>query len=110
MAPPTAAVETRKSRRFMSTFGVVSTFVIMVGPPLSRLQLGRPVNGLADAQISSAATDVGHLGIDVSVGWLWLLLEQGHRRHDLPGLAVSALRYVGLDPRQLDSVRAVRRQ
>src|SRR5438270_11831498 len=43
MAPPTAAVEARKSRRLISgfaTFGVAAPFVVMVAPPGSGLQLG----------------------------------------------------------------------
>src|SRR5438105_15906563 len=107
MAPPTAAVEARKSRRFMSSFGADSTFAfaVIVGPPVLCLQLGSPVNGLADARIGPAAADVCDLAVDVGVGRLWLLLVQGDCGHDLPRLTVSALRIVEFDPRELDWVR-----
>src|ERR1700686_3391552 len=108
MAPPTAAVEARKSRRFMSTFstcGGVATFAVIVAPSLSGLDLGLPVDGRPDARIGPTAADVGHLAVDVGVGRLRLPLEQVHRGHDLPRLAVSALGNIELDPRQLDRMR-----
>src|SRR5260370_1978637 len=107
MAPPTAAVEARKSRRFRSTFGVAASFAVMLGP--SRLQLGRPMNGRPDARIGSAAADIGHLAVDFGIGRFRFLLEERHCRHDLPRLAVAALRNVKLDPRQLNRVRPVGR-
>src|SRR5205823_3339929 len=55
----------------------------------------------------AAATDVGHRFIDVTIGWLWSALEQCRRRHDLPRLAVAALRHVERRPRLLHGVRGV---
>src|SRR5213593_1887847 len=86
IAPPTAAVVARNSRRSMSVVfcgavfpsGFSLVFSVMVSSRLTQ-QGSRPVDGLADAVIGSAPAGVGHLRIDVSVGWLWLLLEQRHR-------------------------------
>src|SRR5881275_1621517 len=60
---------------------------------------GGAVNGFADALVSAAAADVAAHGIiDVGVGGVGLLREQGHCGHDLSGLAVAALRNVFLHP------------
>src|SRR3954453_11629436 len=90
----------------MLVFGVLSVAVI-VASPRSRLQLGRAMNGGPDTRIGAAATDIRHRVVDVGVGRLWRLLEERDSRHDLPGLAISALRNIELDPRQLDRVRSV---
>src|SRR5207247_990578 len=65
------------------------------------------IDGGADALIGAAATDVGHRRIDVGVRGMRVLREQGRGGHDLPRLAVAALRHVFLDPRALHRVRAV---
>src|SRR5436305_6362863 len=49
---------------------------------------------LADALIRPAAANVGHRLVDVGVGRLRLLLQKRGGRHDLPGLAVTALWHV----------------
>src|SRR6266576_3726878 len=91
MAPPTAAVEARKSRRFMS---VCTAFLdaVIIGPPRSRLQLGRAMDRRPNAGIGPAAADVRHCVIDVSIGRLRLVPEQRDGSHNLPRLAISALR------------------
>src|SRR5438093_1225750 len=97
--PPAAAVPTMKRRResFMSF--------------MSRLlPSGRHVHRLPDALIRAAAADVGHGVVDVVIGRFWLSLEESRRRHDLPGLAVTALRHVERRPSFLDGVRAGGRQ
>ena len=52
----------------------------------------------ADANISSAAADIGKVGIDISVGGLRVLLQKRHCSHDLTGLAVAALRDILCKP------------
>jgi hypothetical protein len=51
-------------------------------PPLAA-QRGGAMNRLADAMISSAPAGIGHLGIDVGIRWVRLLLEQRDRSQDL---------------------------
>src|SRR5262245_45017683 len=94
--PPAAADPTMKARResFMS------------GPLLA----GGHVDGRADALIGPAAADVGHRVVDVLVGRLGRALQERGRRHDLPGLAIAALRNVERGPRLLHRMRAGGRQ
>ena len=57
------------------------------------------MNRLADARIRAAAAHVAaHRCVDVRIGRVRLLLEQRCGRHELAGLAVTALRDVVLDP------------
>src|SRR5690349_1396507 len=86
---PTAAVPMTNARR--SIFGV---FVIMAVP----LCLRRGVNGLAHLLERAAPADVGDPRVDVGVGGLRLVLQECRHRHDHPGLAVTALRHVVVDP------------
>src|SRR5436190_4097789 len=103
IAPPTAAVVVRNSRRSMSFL-----FSLMI-PPLTA-QRGCAMDGLPDAMIGSAPASIGHLSINVGVRGVRLLLEQRHRSQDLPGLAVAALRNVELLPGKLDRMRTISRQ
>jgi len=75
--------------------------------PGLRLQLGGPMDGLADARIGPAAADVRHCAVDLGVGRLRFLFEKRNRGHDLPRLTITALRNVELDLRQLDRMRSV---
>ena len=69
------------------------------------------VNRLADAEVGAAAADVAvHRAIDVRVARLRRRRQQRRGRHDLARLAVAALRDVDLLPRDLQRMRAVRRQ
>ena len=68
------------------------------------------MNCTTDADISSAAADIGKVGIDISVGRLRVLLQKCHRRHDLTGLAVAALRDILCKPGLLHGMPAVGRQ
>ena len=62
----------------------------------------------ADGLIGPAAADVvAHGFVDIGVGGVGGLRQQRGRRHDLPRLAVAALRDVLLDPGLLDRVAAV---
>src|SRR2546422_5248812 len=65
------------------------------------------MDGGADALVGAAATDVGHRCVDVGVRGVRILREQRRGGHDLPRLAIAALRHVFLDPRALHRVRAV---
>src|SRR5712691_10232653 len=56
------------------------------------------MDGGADALVRAAATDVGHGRVDVGVRGMRRFREQRRGRHDLPRLAVAALRHVFLDP------------
>ncbi len=63
------------------------------------------MDGGANAVIGAAAADVAvHRLIDVAVARLGDLRQQARRGHDLPGLAIAALRDVVLDPRRLDGL------
>src|SRR2546421_3225054 len=93
-APATVAVW-RNSRRETSVRELISR-------PLRGAMDGRP-----DALVRAAATDVGHRRVDIGVRGMRILREQRRGSHDLPRLAVAALRHVFLDPRALHGVRAV---
>src|SRR2546425_948307 len=93
-APATPAAS-RKSRRVIS------------GAALMSRSLRGAMDGGADALIGAAATDVGHRGVDIGVRGMRVLRERRRGGHDLPRLAVAALRHVFLDPRALHGVRAV---
>src|SRR6266545_4771258 len=67
---------------------------------------GRLVDGGADADVRGTAADVaGHGRVDVAVGRAADLGQQRDRRHDLAGLAVTALGDVEPAPRALDRLR-----
>ena len=76
----------------------------------ARWRAGGHVHGRADALVRAAAADVGHRLVDVRVGRIRVLREQRRGGHDLPGLAVAALRDVEREPRLLHRVRTGRRQ
>src|SRR5260370_42035434 len=66
-------------------------------------------DGLRDALIAAAAAQIaGHRIGDVAVARRRFLFEQGRGLHDLPGLAVAALRHAEIAPRDLDRVCALR--
>src|SRR5665647_1759738 len=55
--------------------------------------------------MSGAAAQVARHGvINFSIRWVGVLLEQRGSRHDLPCLAVTALRYIEFLPRGLQGV------
>ena len=56
--------------------------------------------------VGAAAADVGHRRVDLVVARLRRVPEQRHRRHDLAGLAVAALRRLRVDPGLLHRVQA----
>src|SRR4051812_46031716 len=71
----------------------------MALPGMLRHSRGSALDGFLDALVGAAAADVAaHRGIDVGIGWVGVLAEQGTGRHDLARLAVTALHDVDLDP------------
>jgi hypothetical protein len=68
-------------------------------------QFCRPVNGLPNARVGAASTDVPVLTIDVFVTWRGPPLEHRRDRHDLAALTVPTLRHIGLAPGLLDRLR-----
>jgi hypothetical protein len=60
---------------------------------------------LPDTQVSAAPAQVAvHGGVDLFVCRLWMFGKQGRCGHDLPGLAIAALRHVNVEPRSLQRV------
>src|SRR5262249_51517859 len=60
---------------------------------------GSDFDRLADADIGHAPAQVAaHDGVDVLVARVGKILEQCCGLHDLPGRALPALRYLGLNP------------
>src|SRR3989475_2910403 len=101
--PAAAAVPTMKLRR--ERFKILALVAFMSRPPT-----GRHVHRRPDALIGSAAADVRHRVVDVRVGRFRVSLQPGRRGHDLPGLAVTALRHVDRRPGLLHGMRAGGRQ
>src|ERR1700675_2834365 len=79
-------------------------------PPSSFHQRGSAMNRTADPLISAAAADVGDAGIDIGIARLRVRFQERRGRHDLPGLAIAALRHVLGKPGLLDRMLAVMRQ
>src|SRR6266545_512781 len=93
--PPAAAEPTMNLRRERFVARVVFFMVVSSG---LLDHVGRHVHASADALVGAAAADVGHRRVDIGVARLGILLEQRSGRHDLPGLAVAALRHVERRP------------
>src|SRR5256885_7892148 len=113
-APP-AAPTFRNSRRF-TTGAVVMTHLDFIqrdrmgsgGFGFAGWRAGCAMDRFADALVSSAAADIAaHEVVDVGVAGVGLLGKQGHRGHDLPGLAIAALRNILFDPGLLHRMAAV---
>src|SRR6202050_3314575 len=65
----------------------------------------RGVNGFAHLLEGAAPADIGDGVVDVGVGRLRIVLEQGRDRHDHAALAIAALRNVVIDPGLLNLVQ-----
>src|SRR5690242_13068210 len=59
-----------------------------------------------DSRVGAAAADIGDRRVDLGIGRLRLLLEEGGHRHDHPALAIAALRDVVSEPSLLYRVQA----
>src|SRR5690242_5494162 len=69
----------------------------------------RQLDRLADAEIGHAAAEIAsHSCIDVLIGRIGIVIEQGGCLHDLSRLAVAALRDLQLDPGSLQRMPALR--
>src|SRR5262249_8437930 len=77
---------------------------------MSRL-LRRPLYRANDSRVRSTTTDVGaHVVYDLLAARPRLLLQQCRGAHDLPGLAIAALRHLLRDPRLLQRMAGIRRE
>src|SRR6267378_2138294 len=85
---PTAAVPMTKARRLSVGIWFMAAS--------SNVRGG--VDCLAHLLEGAAAANIGDGFVDVLVGRLRFLLEKRRHRHDHSGLAISALRYVVVDP------------
>src|SRR5260221_574231 len=99
--PPVASIPWRTRRRL--TFSRRAWSVVMSRSCRCGL------DGRGDALIAAAAADVAAHGVvDLALGRVLGRGEEGGRLHDLPGLAVAALRHVERAPSLLHGVHAVR--
>src|ERR1700740_134926 len=90
--PPAAvAPATMKLRR-------VSCCLVMIASPLRLHRVGGAMYRAAQARISAATANIGDIGVDIRVRRIGEVLQERDRRHDLAGLAVTALRHVLGDP------------
>src|SRR5258708_16023042 len=65
-----------------------------------------PMDRFADPLIRTAAADISlHGNIDIGIGGLGFAFEQGNSPHDLPRLAVAALRHLLFYPGFLHGFR-----
>lgn len=79
-----------------------------LGSALLALRRCRAMDGLANALVSSAATDVAAHGVvNLRVAWRCLFRKQRHCGHDLSRLTVPTLRNVDFHPSLLDGMSAV---
>src|SRR6185437_11361740 len=102
-APPALAAPTSSARRV----GEKSLTGAFIPAAPSGGHAGGVLDRRADALIGAAAADVAaHGEIDVGVGRLGGLGQERRGAHQLPGLAVAALRHVQLHPRRLQRVIA----
>src|SRR5260370_1839441 len=92
---PVAAVPMTKARRL--------SFTCCLMAASSSVRDG--VDRLAHLLEGAAAADIGDGFVDVLVGRLRLVLEQGRHRHDHAALAIAALRHVVGDPGLLHLVQ-----
>src|SRR5258708_4773518 len=92
---PTAAEPMTKARRLMEGIWFMAAS--------SNVRGG--VDRLAHLLEGAAAADIGDGVVDVLVGRLRVVLEQGPPRHDHAALAIATLRNVGLDPGLLHLVQ-----
>ena len=60
------------------------------------------MGGVADAHVGAASANIpGHRCVDIGIGRLWRLVQERRRGHDLPGLAITALNDLLVEPRLL---------
>src|SRR5580692_10931141 len=99
------AALSRKPRRDNVPFGLRSIL-----PMASRSLLGGALDGAEDARIGAAAADVAvHVADDVVAARILISRKQCRGLHDLPGLAIAALRHLQVEPGFLQRMVAVGR-
>src|SRR6185503_6169174 len=108
--PPAAAELTMNSRREGSRGSRFLFPMVVSSGLLAGEHAGSAMHGGADPLVGAAAADVGHRLVDVGVSRLAVFRQQRCRRHELPGLAVAALRHIQFRPGFLHRVACVARQ
>src|SRR3954451_3156370 len=102
-SPPAATMPFSNPRRL--TFEMRS---FRIGEAVMSGSLHRLADGGADARIGAAPADIApHGAVDFLVTRGWRLLQQGRRLHDLPGLAIAALRHGDIPPCLLERMVAL---
>src|SRR5688500_11966901 len=102
--PPVAAAPLSRPRRLTL---VMRHLLCVLSSVMSRSP-GSGANGRVDALITAAAAEIaGHGFADFRIGRRGFLGEKGRRLHDLPGLAVAALRHAIVTPGNLHRMLAL---
>src|SRR5580700_7804219 len=87
------AAPSRKPRRDITPFGLRSILPMNSLPMTSRSLLGGALDGAEDARIGAATADIAvHVANDVVAAGILIRRKQRRGLHDLPGLAIAALR------------------
>jgi len=69
------------------------------------------MNRFSNSRVRTAAADIAaHRLVNIFVAGLQIFREEDGRAHDLPGLAIAALRHIELDPRFLQRVSEIHRK
>src|SRR4029450_2240311 len=79
-------------------------------PRLAFGQFGGPADRGSNPLVGATPANVRDFPIDVAVRGVSGACQQGRHRHDLAGLAITALRHIVLDPGTLDRMLTVWRQ
>src|SRR5436309_8262168 len=104
MPPPARALTLIKDRRS-------SVFCVFMARLLPLPAVSGKMNRLTNSEVCSASADIAaHRIINILVGRLRLAGQQRGGRHELPGLAVAALRHIHFHPRLLQRMRSIRRK
>src|SRR5262245_19077664 len=104
ISPPPTATEARMKERRERVCFVMSASLCLRDFGGTTDRLDDPLIGPATAKI------VGHRGLDLRQRRILAFGDQSGGRHDLPALAIAALRNADLHPSLLDRMRAVGRQ
>src|SRR5580704_5467694 len=105
------AAPSRKPRRESVPFGLRPIFPVNSLPMASRSLLGGALDSAEDARIGAAAADIAiHMANDVVAARILIAGEQRGGLHDLPGLAIAALRHLQIEPGFLQRMVAIGRQ
>src|ERR1700734_230963 len=101
----------KKPRRDSVPVGLRSILPKICLPMASRSLLGGPLDGAEDARIGAAAADIAvHVADDVVAARILIGRKQRRGLHDLPGLAIAALRHLQVEPGLLQRMVAIGRQ